>query len=207
MANKRRQGLQESGELPDPHPHPPKSGGKYEIKIEKAGGTIRVIKWDALYAAHTYLAAIIQEDKYKWLKRDRIEVKGMEISCPDLEAILEHGLTPKEQEWELPEPDASEVKRFRGEKAERKRTVIEEGAKQAAEHRSALNKPKRQAPPPREVPKGMITIAQICEEFKIEPRIARGILRKSDTPKPDLGWMWDKKGADSIKALLRKEIK
>lgn len=52
---------------------------------------------------------------------------------------------------------------------------------------------------------GLITLATICTELNVEPRIARRKLRNSDIAKPDAGWNWTEgdKAIDQVKALLK----
>lgn len=52
---------------------------------------------------------------------------------------------------------------------------------------------------------GLVTLAEICTELSVEPRIARRKLRSSDLTKPEAGWAWDKKSPDlkAVRKLLK----
>lgn len=53
---------------------------------------------------------------------------------------------------------------------------------------------------------GLTTVAQIAEELKIIPRIARGYLRAAKIEKPEIGWAGDQAWADSIREALKAEM-
>lgn len=189
--------------LPSPFASsPPKGKAKddaIEITVEKKGGTVSLKNFASMYAAKHWLNAVIKKDKYKWLKRDRIEVATMEIHSPDLEDIIEHDFTPIEALWELPEPYVSEAAQLRGDKKGRSIGHADGGKdmRESKGNRAAGKKP---------VPDGMISIADLCTKLKIEPRIARGVLRKK-FDKPEHGWAWSKKDAEKVEATLKKECK
>jgi hypothetical protein len=70
----------------------------------------------------------------------------------------------------------------------------------------------RQEPKPKRQPKQRsregITLQSVCDKLKIEPKEARNALRKSNTPKPDAGWVWQSdKDVPDIAALVKKYAK
>lgn len=53
---------------------------------------------------------------------------------------------------------------------------------------------------------GLTSVAQIAEELKIEPRVARGYLRGAKVEKPEVGWAGDAAWAAQIKATIEAEM-
>jgi hypothetical protein len=192
--------------LPEPFPSAPKRSATHELKFEKKGGIVAVHLFGAAYAAKHFLEAVMKKDKFKWLKRDRIELSelALEIVSPELEDLIEHKFTPQERDWELPDPFPMHALHLRGEKPAPKKAPAEDDRSDKA----VPERPKGKRPPPvrKELPKGMIALSTICEELKVEPREARAFLRK-EHDKPEAGWAWNKKGAADIKADLKREFK
>jgi hypothetical protein len=59
----------------------------------------------------------------------------------------------------------------------------------------------------REAREGLISVAQIAEELKILPRVARGYLRAAKIDKPEgVGWAGDAAWADMIREALKAEM-
>lgn len=169
--------------LKPPFPANPSRRARYVIKFHRNDKTL-IESFSETYAAVKYLDAVIRDDKVKWLNHSILRVRDVEVQCDQLEDILDHELSDLEDEWTLPEPHPNNIARFLNDKP--------------------APKIERKAPPP---PRGEVTIAVICEQLEIEPRIARAILRKKKIPKPASGWSWSEEEADDIAKVIMKGLK
>lgn len=181
-------------------PSAPKVPPKYVVAVTRQQN-YNTEAFVALYAAHVFVLAVINDRPFKWLNSNEIKIDDTLIKCEQgLEDIIEHKLTASEREWELPEPYASRAHFLAT--GERHAVVMPAQADVKAQRAS-----NRAVGLKRQDREGMTTIQDICASLKVEPRIARGILRKTSTPKPDAGWAWSAAEAKKIEALIRKEIK
>lgn len=148
----------------------------------------------------------------RWLSTTKLVVNetGMVISSPELEQIVEHKLDKKHEQYQWTEPFLSEVTAFKN------KTTIKSSRGNERVHRQPAGadqddkihaKREKKERTPRPSKDGLISIGEIAAEMKIEPRIARGILRDTKTPKPDAGWAWAKGEVDGIKAIIKKGLK
>lgn len=143
----------------------------------------------------------------RWLTTTKLVVNetGMVISSPELEQIVEHKLDKKHEQYQWTEPFLSEVTAFKN------KTTIKssKGNDKPKRERDDTPRPTREKKErvPRPSKDGLITIGDIASDMKIEPRIARGILRDTKTPKPDAGWAWAKNEVDAIKTIIKKGLK
>ena len=53
----------------------------------------------------------------------------------------------------------------------------------------------------------LISVADVAAQMNITPPQARAALRKSKTPKPDVGWAWAADEVDNIKAIIKSNLK
>lgn len=193
-------------------PSSPKIPPKFLICVTK-GKSVNTEAFVAIYAAHTFVLAVVNERKYKWIDDNTIAIDDTFLKCEQgLDTIIEHKLTTTEREWQLPEPYASRARFLAtGERHEVDvKAMVNARAERAVKAQTGVKaqRAENRAPPPkRQDREGLTTIQDICATLKIEPRIARAVLRKSNTPKPDVGWAWSSAEAKKIEALIRKEIK
>lgn len=189
--------------LPPAFPSGPKRPGKHELQFVRGTKILNLHLFAATYSAKKFLDAVLGKHKYTWLDHTTVEVDDLDltIKCPELETVFEHEYSAMEKEWHLPEPYSDYALKLAGEKKASK-TKLDK----VVEALPKVFPKKKGAPPQREVPKGMITLAAICTELGIDPRVGRSYLRKEHT-KPDEGWMWDAKGTEAIKKDLKKGVK
>lgn len=160
-------------------------------------------KFNAIYAAKHFVLLMIDGDEYRWDvrrvhsgdtgKAQIITSRGVIIHTfgDDLEEIMEHEFTSEEASFVFPEPEHSKYARFpRLGKQGPALTTDEDYEDTQASRTSAPDdapqpKVKREPRPSKE---GLVTIADICAEIKLEPKAARDALRKSELEKPAAGW-------------------
>lgn len=196
--------------LERPFPSAPKVPPKFVIAVTRQSH-YNTEAFVAMYAAHIFVLAVINEREYKWLNEKELKIDDTTIKGDELEDIIEYKLKPAEREWELPEPYLSRAHFLAtGERhtpALPANPILTPKQTRAAERVILEGKSPRAPAAPRADRTGLVSIQDICATLKIEPRIARAALRKLNTPKPDVGWAWSPAEAKKIEALIKKEIK
>jgi hypothetical protein len=182
------------------------------IKFVRRNNFLGIFGFSAFYAAKKFLQASIGDDEVKWLSPTSFTLpdSGMTVDSEHLEEIIEYEFKSAEEKWEVPQPYASYAHwLLTGEKVKIKPPEHFEQPNPDASNKntSARTGPRKKSEPRAARVEGMKSIAELCTEIDMDPREARGILRKSNTPKPDIGWAWDDKGSKAILALLKKERK
>lgn len=184
-----------------------------------------VMNFCSMYAAKKFVDSMIQGNTFKWQKArvnlgykvpDTIVTEDdLEIRCPQgLEEIMEYEYAnDAEREWQLPEQyerQASLIRRLPGTPANLEFDGEMSGAdiERAAGVRGST-KPKREKKEPKaKVDKtGLISVSDIAEQMKIEPRDARQALRKSKMEKPTGGWLFAPGEVEKIKAIIKAGLK
>lgn len=182
--------------LEKPFPSNPHRPAKHVIWFSRRNNLLQINGFCTLYAAKKFVEAVIGDEEYKW--RDTNEFitvdSGMIVKSDTLEDIIEHEYSPQETAWALPEPYASEAHFLA--------TGERYSAKPPPKDFEVVPIPQRRSSTPRPSRDGLTTLATICADIKLDPREARAILRKSNTPKPATGWSGDDAWAKSIKQLL-----
>jgi hypothetical protein len=195
MAKRKRAASRESrdGKLEEPFPSSPTRKPRYSLKVVNAEtGKTWYLNTYALYAMVKIFDALtdgldIEVDK------DCAICGDYELTSPELKEIMGYVMTKEEEAWELPQPYKGNVERFLGKVA----PVVE---KPAAEKPERVVRTKTVKSRDKE---GLVTIQQVCEELGIEPRIARGIMRKLKVEKPEGGWAWPADQVEAIKEKLK----
>lgn len=199
-------------DLERPFPSAPKVPPRYVIAVTRQSH-YNTEAFVAMYAAHIFVLAVINEREYKWLSSNELKVEDTTIKGDRLEDIIEYKLKPSELKWELPEPYASRAHFLAtGERhtpelppnpiltPKQTRTIKAQTGVKAARSKPLTNRMRADR-------EGLVSIQDICATLSIEPRIARGVLRKSNTPKPSHGWAFDKKEAERITKLIKDSLK
>ena len=111
-------------------------------------------------------------------------------------------MSTAEAEWELPVPYPNVALRLRlGETFE-----PETPGPMSEPTPPPRTKAPRKERQPRASRDDLVDIATIAEEMGMTAREARGILRKSDLPKPEAGWAWSPGlEVDQVKVVLAKK--
>ena len=152
-------------------------------------------------SAALFVKAVIGKDKIKWKKDDRgayITMKddNLVVRCEELEDILEFETS---SERKLPEEQRRQIEQFLTGHWRR----LAEDTSPVSPTGSGAKTPKKglqgskQSPPD-----GMVTLADICERLKIEPRKARAFLRKRNEAH-DGRWSWGGRDVQAIEKLLK----
>lgn len=156
------------------------------------------------YAARVFLDTIISGVPMKWTKENEVLLEnGMTIRSEGKDQLadaLEHTLAGPEVQWQAPEPYPRIWLSFIG-----KRPFVI-----ANPHQTPAKTKRRQQSPDEKRTKAVakvrsgdhITISQIADELKTEPRVLRALLRKLNIDKPDHGWAWPPSEATRIKSRL-----
>lgn len=205
MAKKQKVSLKPtSNGLPEPFPAAPYRVGKHCLYINK-GERMMVQIFAADYSARKFLDILLADDELGLTKDifgnpNTIQTSsGISVRCHDIQRLIDYEYSASEAEWELPEPYLSQALRFRSDSYHRPQPkVVSDNTDKPA--RVPREKKEKSPRPARD---GLISIADIAEELKMEPREARGILRKAKIEKPDAGWAWSKNEVDTIKKLLQ----
>lgn len=166
---------------------------------------VMYLRFNTEYAAQKFIHAV---GTYTWLDRVSIQFEDTRRICisQELERILNHTLSDEEEQWTLPIPYDTYAAAIGNRRTERREEAI---SAQAEKSTDIPPKPKqRETKPsvPRADRSALVTIQQIAEELKTEPRALRSILRDKQEPKPDVGWAWSPTEADAIRKMLKKEL-
>lgn len=197
----------------DPFGSAPSKPAKFSLRGEwenedGSPGKMQLRTFRGIWGAKLLFDFWVEGGDVRWINSTKLVTEeGMTIISPELEQIAEYELSKKEQAYVWPEPFLTEVTAFKN------RVSVKTSSPKA--ENSKVDKPKREPRQPKEkkerTPRpskdGLITVAEIAKELGVEPRIARGALRQSKTPKPDAGWAWPKAEAEKIKAVIKKGLK
>lgn len=186
-----------------PYGSAPNFPNKYCLYVDKGEGRI-VNTFYTAYAARKFLDILLEDDSVAKIRgltgqMDTIvSSTSIKVRCTYIDELIDYQYSAKEEQWGLGEPVRSAAIRFRA-------STHEYSAHEAANDDKGEPKVKREKVEkvPRPSKEGLITIQQICEELKMEPREARSILRKMEVVKPVPGWAWEKIKVDEIKTLLQ----
>lgn len=161
------------------------------------------------YAAKRFIDQVLDGNDFTWVDDATIRTTSGDPIITiraehftDMEAVMEHEDSKLEEQWELPIPYTGYAR------AIRRLPQFIPGEHEQRDDTPTPAKPKRERAPKRaatrkSVGDDMMTIGQLADELGMSAREARGILRKSNTPKPDHGWAWPKNEVDAIRKLLK----
>lgn len=206
---KERNDYMASAQKLDAFPSAPAKPAKCSLRMEWPDiNTMQLRTFRGIWGAKKLYDFITEFKAVRWLDSTTLVVNetGLVIKSPELEEIVEYKLKKEEETYEWPEPFLSEVTAFKN------RTTVKL-SRGNAERKSSTDddtpKPKREKKErvPRPSKDGLVSIGDIAQQLEIEPRIARGVLRTSKTPKPDAGWAWPQGEVDKIKAIIKKGLK
>lgn len=180
--------------------------GKHCLYVRK-GSNLMVVVFAATYSAKKFIDILLEEDtiaktrSLNGLPTTIVSSSDIRITCDEIDEILEHKYSSREEEWELGEPDRTNAMRFRNSSGYEESAEIahnrQDGERAPREKKEKVEKT---AKPSKE---GLVTIAEIAAELKIEPRDARAALRSAKVEKPVVGWAWAKGEVDKIKKIVQ----
>lgn len=168
------------------------------IKFGEDFGHLQIHTFCARWAALKSLQVALKDREYGepddmgWYETDDGEMRFKLTG--DVQDLLDEQL---ETDWMPPQPHLNDLLRAGGEQ-----TIKHDTSGGDEEKPNRVRKVRKPGvpPPSRE---GLVTLAEICEELKIEPRDARKTLRNK-VEKPDAGWAWPADEAAKVKAILKK---
>lgn len=150
----------------------------------------------ARWAAKRYIEVALNGRDYEEAAEAGWYISDDEQLMFKLEGDVDGLLDMDDVDWQIPQPDLNQVLIAAG--LETIKTAAEE-VEETRVRKNTTRRPAGAAPVSRD---GLVTLAEICEELKIEPRDARKTLR-GKVEKPDAGWAWDAAEAKKIKAILK----
>lgn len=189
--------------LPLPYPAAPYRPGKHCLYVHKGQGFMTAI-FAATYSAKKYLDILLGDDEISKVKgitgvEDTIvSSTGIRVRCSEIQEIIDHKYSAKEEEWQIEEPHTTQALSFRSNSHDR---IELSGPTAEGETPTRIKREKKQSTP-KPSKEGLVSIAEIAAQLNMQPREARGILRDKKIPKPGAGWCWDKGEVDNIKQIL-----
>lgn len=191
----------------DPFASSPAKPPKCSLRSEWPDtGQMQLRTFRGLWGAKLFYDFLTDFKQVRWLSDTKLVVNetGLVISSPELEQIVEYKLKKDEETYQWPEPFHSEMTAFKNRTSVKSMKGNDRQLPDSEKRKSPKEKKERVPRPSKD---GLISIGDIATELKIEPRIARGILRTTKTPKPDAGWAWSQAEVEAIKALIKKGLK
>lgn len=188
---------------------PPKCTLRGEWENEDGSpGKMQLRTFRGIWGAKRLFDFWTEHKQVKWIKSNTLVTEdGMTIRSPELEEIVEYKLTKEEANYIWPEPFLSEVTAFKNKTSVKTLSPTSDHSRVDKPARKAREPREKKVRTPRPSKDGLISIGEIAAEMKIEPRIARGVLRDTKTPKPDAGWAWPKAEVEKIKSIIKKGLK
>lgn len=182
----------------------PFRGNEHFLYINK-GDNFMGVGFGATYSARKFLDVLLQDDEITLTrgicgrKDTIISSTGITVRSDNIMDVVNHEYNDNEKEWELNlsgnSGSAAQAEQFRSCTGIR----VEKQIESPTDKKPQIARREK----PRKASKdGLITIAHISEELKIEPREARGILRKMKVSKPAIGWAWEKSEVDAVKKII-----
>lgn len=208
----------------DPVPSSPKRPPVINLFMVTDDGRRYQWPFAAVHAARRAVDYLISDRTHKWVDDNTIRIDGPEHSVtlhtdckPDgLTVVMEHEFTQKEKDWPL-QPDhltigaamfRSRERQFFDPPEDEAPTLAKHKRKKRQSSEDSENTPIKRKRKARtgaiEDSQDAISIQSIANGLGMSPREARGILRKTNTPKPKSGkWEFTKDEADAIRTLLK----
>lgn len=186
--------------LPEPFPSAPLRPGKYVMYISR-GKVEEIHIFAQVWAAKHFVLACLGDTPYVLESNEHLRAEnGLFIRSSRMAEIMNHRLSKKEQQWELPTPYNGRAYFLKhGERMERE-------ARPAPMKKERARRPRRERKP-RTSREGLVDMKQICADLDCKPRDARAVLRKAKVEKPDAGWAFPPERAEEIKAIIKKGLK
>lgn len=201
--------------LNDAYPSPPGRPGRYCLYLSRHGDDdtqCMVVIFCETYAARKFLDILLKDDGIIWDDAAYLETsckKGSTIRSETgivvstrwypkrMRECVEHELTLQEIAWDLSPQYVKWARQFRN-GPDLPRTLDEDTTVKAKRER-ASSAPKKAAPP------GWVHVSDVAMSMNIDPRDARRVLR-GIMSKPDVGWWFDPKTIDGLKAQIKKAM-
>lgn len=163
----------------EPFPSSPTRPPVYVIRFDSPRG-LAIHGFCIPSAAKAFVDQVIRDDSYTWKSDYHIYLPDLEltVSCSKLEEVMECTT-----HFDLPIPYPSLARQIRATP-----THYDPPTDEQPKRERTPRTPRESAPRPST--DGMTSIAEIAHTLGIDPRTARQLLRKTNTPKPDHGWSW-----------------
>lgn len=163
-------------------------------KLQQAAKSVKIKNWWKMKKADLIVALKKHHTVNNEAELEFVIEKGI-TQCPDAPNQIEAN---NDEKCAGTKVDHDKLKEIADSKKEAKKRRKPRKAK------SSDKKESKKASKKAKAPEGSTTLAAICEELGVEPRIARRKLRNSDITKPEAGWAWtDAKEIKKVKELIK----
>ena len=161
----------------EPFPSSPTRPPVYVIRFDSPRG-LAIHGFCIPSAAKAFVDHVLRKDAYTWKSDYHLYVPDLEltISCSKLEEVMECTT-----HFDLPIPYPQLANQIRATPTHYDPPTAEQPARQPKERKPTTPRPSAD---------GLTSIADIAHTLNIDPRTARQLLRKTNTPKPEHGWAW-----------------
>jgi hypothetical protein len=192
--------------LEDWLPSSPRRNPTHVLRVDFEGRLL-IVNYCGVFAAKKAFDHIVSEEEYKWLDSKTIQTEsGLKVRSDQLEEIVEYDFSKEQQEWDFPEEERRKFYAIRSRPEDREQARKERNERLGVDQDDKPERTKKERTP-RASREGLVTVQMIAEEFGIEPREARGILRKAKVEKPSAGWAGNETWADNIRKIIEKGMK
>ena len=189
----------------DPFPSSPQRPPVINITLKLDDGRIRNFGFAALWAARRFVDFVSIDAKTSWMTDNALRINDRYTITTDvlpagLSELLEQEFTDQPRDWFLPTSMMSEIARFTGDH----RPAPAREPAPAKPRRAKQAEPGEPAPKTKQPSGDFTALPDICSPLGIDPKEARNILRKTNTPKPTSGrWEWPASQVEAITKLLK----
>lgn len=198
--------------LAPPFPSAPHRGTMHAVYVRNPDlDRFCCMTFAATYAAKAFVEFTLRDEPFTVLPPntplgytipDTIKAthSGVEIRIPStLQQVLSYRPSQAEEEWELPTYHQAIALSMH-------RALSSPSDTDSDDQPAATRQPKQQRSPAPDK-SGLITIGEIAASLSLHPRDARAALRKSGTPKPNVGWAFTPAEVDNIKSIIKANAK
>ena len=183
----------------------PSKPPKCVLYIVKENGNLIVEVWGAIFAGKKSIEEMAKGHTFERSRADTLVFDdGVTVRSEQLDEILAHEYSGQEGAWVLPRLRTSFYVR-RAPYATAREVPVNEPPKAEAVARSKSPPTKSEPKPPRAP--GLTSVADIAAQMGVEPRDARGALRKVSYVKPEAGWNFPSNEVDAVKAAITTGLK
>lgn len=167
-----------ANQLREPFPSNPSRPPRFVIRAHR-DSALSVQTFYAEYAAQAWLKLLSPSLDFKWLSSTKAHIPDIDvtISSPHLEELVEYEPTPRELDWEIPQPYPRFAAQIRGEEYKPPVNKLAEALSQAQSRPAPAPRAPRSTP-------GQYTPADVAASLNIPASAVRRALRKLNMPRP-----------------------
>lgn len=147
--------------------------------------------------------AVVGDESVRWLDHFTVMTeRGVKVHSYQLESVV-----LAQSEGELREPESGYVARLLGAPS-KSRPAVEPPAPRPERAARPERTPRERTPRTPRTPRaeGLVTLAELCEQIGMDPKDARGLLRRGPFTKGSSGWAWSEGEAREVGKWLEKKL-